>query len=473
MRKIFIKKNIPIFILFFLVLGISLSFIGESVGRSISLTLITSSFLIAYLLTKNISFSLLLFLFLALPLNITYQIPISFENSLVDGISVNYLIPTLSVLDFGLGIFIAIAVMKKPHVLKEVFAEFGIPIIMFLLFLLVQNILLRNPLVLLSSLREILYYSSFLVFLKLWKIEKKKYNYKLASVVLLISVLFQSIVGFLQFIKGSSLGIYFLGESKGVAGLVGSSFVALGDELFLRASGTFPHPNILAGFLLLSFFSAIYLSKKLQKKFKIIAYSTLVLCSICLILTFSRTVILLSVFLLSSLLLGKIMFGRKVYSFTLPLFFERFLSLFSMGEDSWVDRINLVKASFVVIKQNWTLGTGLGNYVKGMEGFFPTTSRSMPLLQPVHNIFLLLFAELGVIGFVLYLYLFYQIMRRYYKRITIYGGLIFFSVLVIGMVDHYFASLPQGQIIFFLLISLAIVSSEEELQNKKKKINKN
>lgn len=467
MKKIFIKKNIPIFILLLLSVGISLSFLGESVGRTISLILITSSFLITFLFSQNITFSILIFLLLALPLNITYQIPLPFEKSLVDGISVNYLIPTLSLLDVGLGLFIVVVEIKERGIIKKVFGEYKYPLLLFSAFLLIQNLVLKNPLVLLSSLRFILYYSSFLIFLKLWKVERRKINYEVISVTLLFSVLSQGIVGIIQFAKGSSLGLNFLGESKGVVGLVGSSFVALGDELFLRASGTFPHPNVLAGFLLFSFFFALFLTKKLQKNHRIVSYLIMALCSSFVIFTFSRTIIFLFGAIFLVLGIKKLSSRKELFSLTTPLLLQRFLSIFADSDSSWVDRVSLMKASFVVIRQNSLLGTGLGNYVKGMEGFFPTTSRSMPLLQPVHNIFLLLFAELGIFGFLLYIYLLAKILRNNYKRVTMYSLLIFFSILVIGMVDHYFLSLPQGQLTFLLLISLAIIESNEKLQDYK------
>lgn len=473
MKKIFIKKNVPLFVLFFVVIGISLSFLGESAGRSLALAVLTTSLILAYLFTENLTFSLLLFLILALPFNITYQLPFGFEKSLVDGISVNYLVPTISILDMSLGIFFVIIITKKSQILKEVFREYKYPLIIFSLFLIIQNIILKNPLAILSSLRLLLYVNVFLILLKLWKMERKGVNYKFTSITLLLSVLFQGITGLLQFLKGSSLGLNFLGESQGAAGLVGSSFVGIGGEVFLRASGTFPHPNILAGFFLLSFFLAIFLTKRLQKNHKIITFFTIALSFIFTIFTFSRVVILLFFLVFIVFFLSKIFFKKENLSFSFPLIFERFLNVFSKEDSSWIDRVNLAKASFVVIKKNLFLGTGLGNYVKGMEGFFPTTSRSMPLLQPVHNIFLLLLSELGIFGFSAYIYLFWEIFRKNHKKITIYGTLILMAIFTIGMFDHYFISLPQGQIIFFLFLFLAIIESNEDLKYYKKNINKN
>ena len=470
MKKIFIKKNILLFVLLLLIIGVSLSFLGESVGRAISLAVLVSTIPLVYLFTQNLSFSLLIFLMLSIPFNITYQLPFSFEKSLVDGISVNYLIPTLSILDFGLGIFFVMVITKKSQILKEVFLKYRYSLSIFVLFLLIQNVILHNPLVILNSLRFLLYILTFLILLHLWKTEKKKVNYKFTSIILLLSVLFQGIVGLLQFFKGSSLGLNCLGESKMAAGLVGSSFVGLGEEVFLRASGTFPHPNILAGFFLLVMLFAVFLTKKLQKNQKFITYLTIFLSSIFVIFTFSRIVIFLFVLIFLVLFISKLLLKKKHLSFSLPLIFERFLNVFSKEDYSWVDRINLTKASFTVIKQNWLLGTGLGNYVKHMEDFWPTTTRSLPLLQPVHNIFLLLFSELGIFGILSYLVLLIDIFRKNYKKATLFSFLILFSLFIIGMFDHYLVSLPQGQVMFFFLIFLAIVESEENLKNNKENV---
>lgn len=470
MKKKFIKKNILLFVILTFVVGISLSFLGESVGRSISLTILTASLILTYIFSGNLTFSFLIFLLLALPFNITYQLPFPFENSLVDGISVNYLIPTVSILDFGLGIFLLIVLTKKRGILKSIFLKYRMGFGIFAIFLVLQNVILKNPLVIFSSLRILLYLLTFLLLLELWKEERKKVNLKFTSIILLVTVLLQGVIGLGQFINGSSLGLSFLGETQGVAGLVGSNFASLGGEVFLRASGTFPHPNVSAGFYLSTFFFAYILTKLLQNPHKILTKITMILSFIFTIFTFSRTVILLFVLIFVITFLSKISLKKKAFSFSLPLLFERFATIFSKTDSSWTERIDLAKASFTVIKQNWIMGTGLGNFVKGMEDFYPTTSRSLPLLQPVHNIFLLLFSELGLFGFLSFLYLFFEIFKKNYKKSTIFSFLIFLSILVLGMIDHYLVSLPQGQIIFFFLLFLAIVESQEKLKQYKKKV---
>jgi hypothetical protein len=76
------------------------------------------------------------------------------------------------------------------------------------------------------------------------------------------SAVFQAILGILQFIKQSSVGLYFLGEPHlSNFGDAISKIVVEGAKV-LRAYGTLPHPNILAGFLILGLFGFYYLYLK-------------------------------------------------------------------------------------------------------------------------------------------------------------------------------------------------------------------
>jgi hypothetical protein len=292
------------------------------------------------------------------------------------------------------------------------------------------------------------------------KLDKKVKRRVLNSgiTIFLINVLIQGPLGIIQFKRGTSLGLGFLGESKVVSGMMGSSFVELSGQVFLRAYGTFPHPNILGGFLLLAMFLGIYLYK--GKKIKGILLITL--SSFFMVFTFSRITLLLAIVVIFAFLSKEFLFrkSKSLWSFSLSplLFLERFQNLFNSGDRSWSERLDLVKASFKVIKENWLLGTGGGNFVKGMEGFVPRTSRGILLAQPVHNIFLLYMSEFGILGFIIIFYvLFYEIIKNL-KKISMYGGLILFVIVVIGVFDHYLFSLPQGMVIFFSFLFLLLFS---------------
>ncbi|NMC09162.1 O-antigen ligase family protein, partial [Candidatus Microgenomates bacterium] len=209
-----------------------------------------------------------------------------------------------------------------------------------------------------------------------------------------------------------------------------------------------------AGFFLLSFFVSVFFFFTIEKKYKWLP--TLLFFSSSLVLfTFSRIVICL--FGLNLLVLF-ILFIRKrklFFSFTPLLFIERFVNLFTGGDTSALDRVNLFKSSISVFKENWYMGTGMGRFVKAMEDFVPRTASGIQLLQPVHNVIMLLLTDLGIFGFVSFVILFYKICVLNIKKVNIGVIAITSSLFVICMFDHYLLSLPQGLIlmgIFFVLL---------------------
>jgi membrane-associated HD superfamily phosphohydrolase len=84
--------------------------------------------------------------------------------------------------------------------------------------------------------------------------------------VLFYSGIFQAILAIAQFIKQGSIGIKFVEagifspDSPGVANFI------LNGERIMRSYGSFSHPNVLAGFLLLAIFAfyAIWLKKPIN-----------------------------------------------------------------------------------------------------------------------------------------------------------------------------------------------------------------
>lgn len=462
------KKNIGIIVLFsFVFLSISF-FAKESLGRYIAILVLVASFLVFFLTSKNIYLSCLAFLLLALPLNITYQFPVAFEKTLVNNIHVNYLVPTVSILDLGVFIFLLSALLDNFVLFKTVFLKYKIGILLFTFFLLIQNIFLRDILVTLNSLRFLSYLFSFLIFLEHFKISKlTKKQISILSISLLFSVMLQGFIGFLQFTKGSSIGLKFLGEPQVAAGLLGSSFVSLSGEEILRAYGTFPHPNILGGFFLLSFFLSLYFYRFLKKELRLLPILSMIFCCLFVLFTFSRSAIFLLYLSLSFLFVSLfVLRKRKILSLSMPLLSERFLSFFTGVDSGLVDRQNLLKSSFFVIKENILKGTGLGKYVQYMGENSPLTKNGLYLLQPVHNIFLFLLAEFGVFGFVSFLFLLFEILKKSIQRVNILVILISISVIGIGLVDHYLFSLPQGLVMFWVFLGLIILFSKELKKNK-------
>jgi O-antigen ligase len=129
---------------------------------------------------------------------------------------------------------------------------------------------------------------------------------------------------------------------------------------------------------------------------------------------------------------------------------ERVLNLFTGGDNSWSDRLELMRASLTMIKKNLLIGVGIGEFTSNMGDSVPRSSNGILLLQPVHNILLLIIAEIGLIGFGLYSILLYFFLKNRKFNLRFVIGLV--SIFIIGMFDHYLFSLPQGLVVFFLII---------------------
>lgn len=115
---------------------------------------------------------------------------------------------------------------------------------------------------------------------------------------------------------------------------------------------------------------------------------------------------------------------------------------------------------------NWT-GVGVGNFVN----WFMTEERNLPreLYQPVHNIYLLVYSETGMLGllaFVLFLIFLIKdfIKRTQLKNLRDYSFLlIYISILIIGFFDHFLFTIQQGRFMLWLVVAL-IVSLTDKVQ---------
>lgn len=448
---IFLKRYKYFLCIFVLLFIPTLFLFRENTGRAV---LLLSSFffwLVYGIYSKNFVKSSLLYILLTLPFNITFQLPttvlifgsnITLADPFVNGVYVNYLVPTLSILDIGILFLLCSFVLNGKFRIKK---KLLIPILIFFSFIIIQYIYTGVFLSLFTSLRLLAYI--YVSILSLVYLKKPSFS---TIYIFIFLVLCQGVIGLLQFLQGSSLGLSFLGESQVVSGMQGSSFVTLGNELFLRAYGTFPHPNMLGGFLLMCLLIGIfYLHISKNSKEKFLSLLLIFLSALFSIFTFSRIIWFLVGICIVVLFLHSM--KGKIFSFSLPFFFERFFNLFTGGDSGLNDRVKLVVSWFRVFKENLLMGVGAGNFVKGMEEYVPRTSNGILLLQPVHNVLLLILGELGILGGFSFLYLILSVVREYLGKLNWFKVLILGCILVICMFDHYMFTLPQGLGMVFVL----------------------
>jgi hypothetical protein len=108
---------------------------------------------------------------------------------------------------------------------------------------------------------------------------------------------------------------------------------------------------------------------------------------------------------------------------------------------------------------NW-VGVGIGNFTTWLAGY----DRTLPKFQyqPAHNVFLLVYSELGVLGFLLWsvwlVSVGYSLWRWKTDQPLLRVALmaIFGALLFIALFDHFFWTLQQGRILWW--VSLALVA---------------
>lgn len=292
------------------------------------------------------------------------------------------------------------------------------------------------------------------------------------------SGVFQALIAVFQFFKQSSLGLKHFEAGIYNADIPGVATFFVNGTKFIRAYGTAPHPNVLAVFLLFSIFCLYCLLLRNQKnRFYDIPYAVCyMLLSLGLLLTFSRAIIF--VFIVASLFFFLIIFlkfkefrQKIVFLFLLftichllytvllwPEISARFLTI-SAGEQAVTLRVYYNDIALSVIKEKPFLGLGIGNFVWYLLNNY--NFKEFWLYQPVHNLYLLAASEIGILGLILFLLFIGLVLwkSRFFWKLSIFN-LIFMAIiscfLFLGLIDHYFWTIQQSRLMFWLV--LAVVS---------------
>lgn len=316
---------------------------------------------------------------------------------------------------------------------------------------------------------------------------------------------FQSLLAIFQYLTQTSAGFSILGEEflspglKGVAKFATHGIAnpllydffpnlsAISDtSVVMRGYGTFPHPNVLAGFLFMGLLINLYLLYlSSNKKLKVSLAISLVIISTGLVVTFSRLawvvgllgiLVFLAVTILRhrprrfSLPANHFYFPGRIGLIIAALLIALGLNLFLFGtqitdrltgqdiknvetSENYVDRKTYGQAAWKMFKANPLFGVGYRSFVARMENY--SESKLLPHQhQPVHNIYLLILAEAGILALISFLLLLFNIVRpagankKSPARETLL--IIFLGFLALGFFDHYFLTIEQGSVMFWL-----------------------
>ncbi len=314
----------------------------------------------------------------------------------------------------------------------------------------------------------------------------------LAKVTFFLSlgVIYSSGLAIVQFFLQRSLGgiFWFLGErtfnvdTPGIARFESCQLPVAslpageaGCQLWLRPYATFPHPNVLGGYLaallpLIIIQLSNYPIVKLSNRKNLFYLSTIAFGIIALGLTFSRSAWIVGA-LGASIMYYVLRQRKQIFYFPLILNAVVLILLvlfvftsFKPEEESVVVREELNRAAIMMWQSSPLLGVGLGNFLIALPKTLPT--RTVYFLQPVHNIYLLVLAETGLVGLVVFLWPISRLVKGLVSSIKYLGSnhelqtmtykLTFVSLLLLGLVDHYFLTLQQGQLLLILFLALSL-----------------
>lgn len=281
----------------------------------------------------------------------------------------------------------------------------------------------------------------------------------------------QVVLGLGQYLKQGDLGLNFLGESNLATETFNVAKVDLSGEKILRAYGTFAHANIFGGYLVVCFGLLIqHLNKNNYWKYLHFILAFLV----GILLSFSRSAWLAMAALILILLAvqavrinwRQVIVAAIIVLFVVVIFSLDKVILARLADFTLLamdERLIFSEIAREMIWQNIWVGVGAGNFILNMPVYYPGIL-SPWLYQPVHNFFLMVFSELGVVGLTLWLTILMMSLKqvndsmrriiksdRYYWKI--YWAMLF-ALMVLAMLDHYLYTTWAGQVVLVLVLGL-------------------
>lgn len=298
---------------------------------------------------------------------------------------------------------------------------------------------------------------------------------------LVVGMIVPSILGWVQTAMQSVGASSILGIAAQDPAALGTAVIETAEGRWLRAYGTFPHPNIFGGFLAIGLVAMLgLLARVKEKKSELVVWFAGAVMAGGLVMSASRTAWLAA-------LLGLVVFwfghrylkhkdylkrtrGALLLSLTvalivaislMPMLSTRFdqsnrLENISSSErtEQWSEAGKMVVASPSV----FLLGSGVHNYTFALASMKPL--QRVWAYQPVHDVPMLVFAELGLVGLVLLLVFVVSTDWYAHKNWKKSDALIALSlgttVLVLSLLDHYLWTQASGVYLLAIFFALNI-----------------
>ncbi|MEK7607129.1 MAG: O-antigen ligase family protein [Patescibacteria group bacterium] len=299
-----------------------------------------------------------------------------------------------------------------------------------------------------------------------WLVRQNFVRLKPMIIALLCGAVLQLALAFWQFSAQEVFASKWLGMAAQDSSVSGVSVVENDQGRFLRAYGSLPHPNILGGYLAIAIVIAIASCKRLDGVTKswvrFVFPATLCFLVSGLVLSFSRSAWI-------ALFLGSIIWlfliwkkptnkdrrnSLRIFYILHATFYILILILWPLSStrifgEGRLERFSIEERSgklsevVKIIGRHPLFGVGPGNYTLAVYRELDNT-RPGATYQPVHNVFLLALAELGILGFVALGFLEALLTKgwRFLKKSEAFA--VMAILLALMLFDHFLWSLPFG-----------------------------
>lgn len=289
----------------------------------------------------------------------------------------------------------------------------------------------------------------------------------------LLGLLVPVLLGWFQVFSGSSFDSSLLGVAAKDVTTPGVAVVESGGNRLLRAYGTFPHPNVLGGYVAFGILALAWLSGNVRSRGQLAgALIASLILGATLIVTFSRSA-WLGLFIALLFLVAFMLWQRRlpprraipimavglasIFS-TLIVFHSQVFSRFDPTQRLEVisieERASQYQTFGDVFLSSPVMGVGPSAYTFILERLDP--GHPVWSYQPIHNVYLLILAELGLIGILVLGYALFVInpfANASVKDVgTLFADALAILLFTIGLFDHYLWILWPGLALTALVV---------------------
>jgi hypothetical protein len=384
------------------------------------------------------------------------------DYAFVFGIRVDYLAPAIYLTDLVFGITFFYWLIKN---IKEFLAFLGKHknrLILLVSFAAINIVFSSAPLPTLNKWVKVveLCLLSYYVFTR-----GRFFQTQLFFKTLFVSSVFVSLLAIAQFFLGRTIGgpFYFFGERAFNISSPGIALVRIFGSDHLRAYSIFSHPNSLAGFLAITLILLISRSAPKTFALRVIGLGIIVAG---IVLTFSLSAFAGLVFCAAAYLLfiisrfsGRLSYFVLIGYFILSLALPKISGLLldekvnSLRSDIF-ERLELSSASGKMAFSSPVFGTGLNTFVINVSKIKVGES-PIWLLQPVHNLPLLVFSEAGLVGLVILYFLLWSVLKKVIENKDASLLVCMLFILFTSLTDHYWFTLQQNMFLVAVIFGLA------------------